>query len=68
MNPATDKVIENDSYDKVVCDIAYYYHEQYIKLYEKINNDYAIVEDDRQNIFYKTLKNEWFFITTNNYL
>jgi hypothetical protein len=61
INPATDKVIESVSYDKVACVIAYYYQEQYIKLYEKINNDYVIVKDDRQNNFYKTLKNEWFY-------
>jgi hypothetical protein len=61
MNPATDKVIESDSYDKVACVIAYYYQEQYIKLCEKINNDYVVVEDDRQSNFYKTLKIEWFY-------
>ena len=32
-----------------------------ISLYEKINNDYVIVEDDRQNKFYDTLKSEWFY-------
>jgi uncharacterized protein YueI len=58
---AFDKVIESDSYNKVACVIAYYYQEQYIKLCEKINNDYVIVEDDRQNNFYKTLKTEWFY-------
>lgn len=61
INPATDKVIESNSYYEIASTIAYYYQEQYIELYEKINNDYLIVEDDRKNNFYKTLKSEWFY-------
>ena len=35
INPAFDKVIESESYYKVASIIAYYYQEQYIKLYEQ---------------------------------
>ena len=61
INPATDKIIESNSYYKVASTIAYYYQEQYIKLYEQKNKDYVTVKDDRQNEFYDTLKSEWFY-------
>ena len=60
MNPATDKVLESNSYNEVASYIAYYFFEQHIELYEKKNNEYVIVEDDKREKFYKTLKAEWF--------
>lgn len=65
MNPATDKILESNSYNEVASYIAYYFFfEQYIALYEKINNDYVIVKDDRREKFHKTLKAEWFIEST----
>ena len=61
INPMFDEVIESDSYYKVASMVAYYYQEQYIKLYEQKNKDYAVVKDGRQNKFYDTLKSEWFY-------
>ena len=60
MNPATNKILESNSYNEVASYIAYYFFEQYIELYEKINNDYVIVNDNRQEKFHKTLEAEWF--------
>ena len=60
MNPAADKILESNSHNEVASYIAYYYNEQYIKLYEKKNNEYVIVNDDRREKFYKTLKAAWF--------
>jgi hypothetical protein len=60
MNPATDKILESNSYNEVASYIAYYFFEQYIELYEKINNDYVIVHDNRREKFHKTLEAEWF--------
>jgi hypothetical protein len=36
MNPATDKVLESNSYNEVASYIAYYYFEQYIALYRAL--------------------------------
>lgn len=60
MNPATNKILESNSYNEVASYISYYFFEQYIELYEKINNDYVIIEDYRQEKFHKTLEAEWF--------
>lgn len=60
INPATDKILESNSYNEVASYIAYYFFEQYIELYENKNNEFVIVEDDRREKFHKALEVAWF--------